>query len=69
MSWGFAFPVPAQSALDATTLSLSFTYGQRGNTETVATATGPVSNVQESYLRGTFGLTLNNRWFIKRRLQ
>ena len=69
VSWGFAFPLPSSSALDATTFSLAFTYGQRGNTEAVKTLTGTASNVQESYLKGTFGLTLNNRWFIKRRLQ
>ena len=69
VSWGFAFPLPSSSALDATTFSLAFAYGQRGNTDAVKTATGTASNVQESYLKGTFGVTLNNRWFIKRRLQ
>jgi hypothetical protein len=27
------------------------------------------SNVRESYLRAQLGVTLSNRWFIKRRLQ
>ena len=27
------------------------------------------SNVQENYIKGQFGVTLNNRWFIKRKLQ
>jgi len=66
VSWGFGFPLPTATALDATTLSLSFTYGVRGNTDLLE-AGG--SNVQESYIRGQFGVTLNNRWFIKRRLQ
>ena len=69
VSWGFAFPLPSSSALDATTFSLAFTYGQRGNTAAITTPDGPASNVQESYLKGTLGVTLNNRWFIKRRLQ
>jgi len=68
VSWGFAFPLPTGSALDATTVSLAFTYGQRGNTDVLNSTLG-TSNVQESYIRGQLGLTLNNRWFIKRRLQ
>ncbi|MCI1188281.1 hypothetical protein MON38_12695 [Hymenobacter sp. DH14] len=66
VSWGFAFPMPTASALESTTLSLGFTYGQRGNTDLL---TSGASNVQESYIRGQLGVTLNNRWFIKRRLQ
>ena len=27
------------------------------------------SNVREDYVRVQFGVTLNNRWFLKRRLQ
>ncbi|MBF9142976.1 porin family protein [Hymenobacter properus] len=68
VSWGFAFPLPTATALDATTISLAFTYGLRGNTD-VLSATQGTSNVQESYIRGQLGITLNNRWFIKRRLQ
>ena len=66
VSWGFAFPMPTASALESTTLSLGFTYGQRGNTDVLSSG---ASNVQESYIRGQLGVTLNNRWFIKRRLQ
>ncbi|MDB5233427.1 MAG: hypothetical protein JWR44_420 [Hymenobacter sp.] len=68
VSWGFAFPLPTASALEATTFSLAFTYGVRGNTDVLNAATG-TSNVQENYIRGQLGITLNNRWFIKRRLQ
>ena len=68
MSWGFGFPVPTSSPLEATTFSLAFTYGMRGNTDLLAAGTG-ASNVQENYVKMTFGVTLNNRWFIKRRLQ
>ena len=66
VSWGFGFPLPTATPLDATTLSLGFTYGVRGNTDLLSEG---VSNVQETYIRGQFGITLNNRWFIKRRLQ
>ena len=66
VSWGFAFPLPTASPLEATTFSLAFTYGVRGNTDLL---TAGASNVQESYIRGQLGVTLNNRWFIKRRLQ
>ncbi|HEX8330405.1 MAG TPA: hypothetical protein VF629_22935 [Hymenobacter sp.] len=68
VSWGFAFPLPTATPLEATTFSLAFIYGVRGNTDVLNAATG-TSNVQESYIRGQLGITLNNRWFIKRRLQ
>ena len=66
VSWGFGFPLPTATPLESTTISLAFTYGQRGNTERVSSGG---SNVQETYIRGQLGVTLNNRWFIKRRLQ
>ena len=67
VSWGFAFPLPTATPLEATTFTLGFTYGMRGNTELVAG--GTTSNVQETYIKGQLGVTLNNRWFIKRKLQ
>ncbi len=67
VSWGFAFPLPTSSPLEATTFSLAFTYGVRGNTDLLSVPGS--SNVQENYIRGQLGITLNNRWFIKRRLQ
>ncbi len=68
VSWGFGFPLPTATPLEATTFSLAFTYGMRGNTNLVQAGNG-ASNVQENYVKMTFGVTLNNRWFIKRRLQ
>ena len=68
VSWGFAFPLPTATPLEATTFTLGFTYGVRGNTSLLRDNSS-ASNVQESYLRVQFGATLNNRWFIKRRLQ
>lgn len=68
VSWGFAFPLPTATPLEATTFSLGFTYGVRGNTSLLRD-NSTESNVQENYMRIQFGATLNNRWFIKRRLQ
>ncbi|WP_139925053.1 outer membrane protein transport protein [Hymenobacter sp. DG01] len=70
VSWGFAFPLPTATPLDATTISLAFMYGQRGNTNTLQLADGTLErNVKEDYVRMQLGVTLNNRWFIKRRIQ
>jgi long-subunit fatty acid transport protein len=70
VSWGFAFPLPTATSLEATTISLGFQYGQRGNTDTRTLASGTVErNVKEDYVRMQLGVTLNNRWFIKRRIE
>jgi long-subunit fatty acid transport protein len=73
VSWGFAFPMPSATPLDATVLSLAFTYGQRGNTANSTLvengASRTISNVKEDYIRMQLGVTLNNRWFIKRRIE
>ena len=68
VSWGFGFPLPTATPLESTSFSLGFTYGVRGNSDIINAATNS-SNVQETYIRGQLGVTLNNRWFIKRRLQ
>ncbi|SHI45095.1 Long-chain fatty acid transport protein [Hymenobacter daecheongensis DSM 21074] len=73
VSWGFAFPLPSATPLDATVIGLAFTYGQRGNLDTYqlrdAAGTRTVNNVKDDYLRLQLGVTLNNRWFIKRRIE
>ena len=66
--WGFAFPLPTATALESTVISLAFLYGVRGNTDFLY-GSGGTSNVQEQYVRMQVGVTLSNRWFIKRRLQ
>ncbi|RZK16453.1 MAG: hypothetical protein EOO56_19895 [Hymenobacter sp.] len=66
--WGFAFPLPTATALESTVISLALMYGVRGNTDYLY-AGGGGSNVRENYIRGQLGVTLSNRWFIKRRLQ
>jgi hypothetical protein len=68
--WGFAFPLPTATALESTIISLAFIYGIRGNTDYLYGGGGSsASNVRESYVRAQLGVTLSNRWFIKRRLQ
>lgn len=70
VSWGFALPLPTATPLDATTISLGFTYGQRGNTDVRSLSDGSTErNVKEDYVRMQLGVTLNNRWFIKRRIE
>ncbi|RYU78734.1 outer membrane protein transport protein [Hymenobacter persicinus] len=71
VSWGFSFPLPTATPLDATVLSLAFTYGQRGNLDsyTNTAEARTVNNVKDDYLKMQLGVTLNNRWFIKRRIE
>jgi hypothetical protein len=67
VSWGFSFPLPTATPLDATTINLAFAYGQRGNTE--KNVDNPNGNIKEDYVRVQLGVTLNNRWFLKRRIE
>ena len=69
LSWGFAFPLPTATALESTVISLGFMYGIRGNTDYLYGGSSGGSNVRENYVRAQLGVTLSNRWFIKRRLQ
>jgi hypothetical protein len=64
VSWGFMLPFAA-SALDATYLNLAFTYGQRGNDEVV----NGIRSIKEDYVRVQLGVSLNNRWFLKRKIE
>lgn len=66
--WGFAFPLPTATPLESTIISLALVYGIRGNTSYLY-GSGGGSNVRENYLKAQVGVTLSNRWFIKRRLQ
>ncbi|QJX46824.1 hypothetical protein HMJ29_07665 [Hymenobacter taeanensis] len=70
VSWGFALPLPTATPLEATTISLGFQYGQRGNTDSRTLADGNVErNVKENYVKMQLGVTLNNRWFLKRKIE
>lgn len=66
ISWGFSLPLGA-TVLDASTINLAFSYGQRGNTNNNTTSL--YGNIKEEYVRAQVGLTLNSRWFIKRRIE
>ncbi|HEX8426926.1 hypothetical protein [Hymenobacter sp.] len=68
ISWGFSLPVSA-SPLEASTVNLSFTYGQRGNVDVNRVSGGEERNIKEDYIRAQLGISLNNRWFIKRRIE
>lgn len=67
VSWGFSFPLPTATVLDATTINLAFSYGQRGNI--AKSLENPNGNIKEDYIRAQLGVTLNNRWFLKRRIE
>ncbi|MCR5888076.1 hypothetical protein LRS06_09885 [Hymenobacter sp. J193] len=67
LSWGFTLPVPTASPLESAGVNLSFAVGMRGNTD--ASSELPNGNIQEKYVRAQLGFSLNNRWFIKRRLE
>jgi len=67
VSWGFSFPLPTATVLDATTVNLAFSYGQRGNT--AKSLENPNGNIREDYIKAQLGVTLNNRWFLKRRIE
>jgi hypothetical protein len=53
INFGLSFPT-AQSSLD-----LAFKLGRRGNRD--------LTDLQENYIKIYFGVTFNDRWFIKRR--
>ncbi|QIX61524.1 hypothetical protein HER32_10195 [Hymenobacter sp. BT18] len=68
LSWGFTLPVPTSSPLESAGVNLGFTVGIRGNKD--ANSELPQGGViQERYVRAQLGFSLNNRWFIKRRLE
>ncbi|RTQ48392.1 hypothetical protein EJV47_15580 [Hymenobacter gummosus] len=69
VSLGFSFPFPTSSVLDATTLNLALIYGQRGNNDQVTVDGQSQFNIKENYLKAQVGISLNNRWFIKRRIE
>ncbi len=54
INFGWSLPVSRLSSLD-----MAFRYGRRGNTGN--------SLIQENFFRVFFGMTFNDRWFIKRK--
>jgi hypothetical protein len=69
VSWGFTLPFPTSSPFEATNMNLAFTYGQRGNTEGVIINGLSQNNIKENYMRVQLGFSLNNRWFLKRKVE
>src|SRR5690606_34372017 len=58
---GATFPFGRSTIYDMYQLNTAFGYGVRGNTDN--------GLVQENYFQFKVGVTINSRWFIKRRLE
>jgi hypothetical protein len=58
ISWGASLPVGRMSAIQRSFLNMGFAVGTRGNLND--------NPIREMYFRFQAGLTLNNRWFIRR---
>lgn len=60
-TWGASLPVGRLTAIQRSFLNLGFAVGRRGNLSE--------NPIRETYLRFQVGLSLNNRWFIKRMVE
>ena len=62
VNFGMAFPLPYRTRLGEpiSRISLTFEAGQRGTTDS--------GLLKESFIRATIGLTINDRWFIRYKL-
>jgi hypothetical protein len=60
VTWGFSLPVGRSLITESYYLNLGFALGKRGTTENKL--------VQENFIRVQAGLSLNNKWFIQRKL-
>ena len=60
VTWGFTFPLGRPMVTESYYLNLGFALGKRGTTDNKL--------VQENFIRIQGGISLNNRWFIKRQL-
>lgn len=61
VTFGFGLPVRRNSTRlpNYSRLNLSFDIGQRGTTDS--------GLLQENYIKTTFGITLNDKWFVKKK--
>jgi len=61
VTFGFGLPVRRNSTRlpNYSRLNLSFDIGQRGTTDS--------GFIQENYIKTTFGFTLNDKWFVKKK--
>jgi long-subunit fatty acid transport protein len=60
VTWGFSFPLGRSLMTESSFLNLGFAVGKRGTTNN--------NLVQENFIRGQLGISLNNKWFIQRKL-
>lgn len=60
VTWGFTFPLGRPMVTESYYLNLGFAYGKRGTTDKQL--------VEENFIRVQAGISLNNRWFVKRQL-
>ncbi len=56
---GFGFPL--KKGLNPTVINVGFEYGQNGKTDN--------GLIKEQYFKGTINVTINERWFVKRKLE
>ncbi len=60
VTWGFTMPIGRSTPYDMYQFNTAFALGRRGTTDN--------NLIQEDYFQFSFGVTINSRWFIKRRL-
>jgi long-subunit fatty acid transport protein len=60
VTWGFTLPLGRSLITESSFLNLGFALGKRGTTDN--------SLVQENFIQAQVGLSLNNKWFIQRKL-
>jgi len=60
-TFGFTFPIGRSTIYDMYQLNTAFGVGQRGTTDN--------GLIAEQYFQFSVGVTINSRWFIKRRLE
>ena len=60
VTWGFTLPLGRSLITESSFLNLGFALGKRGTTDN--------NLVQENFIRAQVGLSLNNKWFIQRKL-
>ena len=56
---GFGFPL--KKGLNPTVVNVGFEYGKTGNTDN--------GLIKEQYFKGIINVTINERWFAKRKLE
>ena len=60
VTWGFTLPLGRSLITESAFLNLGFALGKRGTTDNML--------VEENFIRAQVGISLNNKWFIQRKL-